>query len=1309
MNKKSYLVFGVVILLVLLGTYIFFRDYSTTAFVVFSEDDGITLPQLQEGVEVNFNGLKYKDSGGIVVSTEPVVSCRWKDPKNDDGWKECEAIFEIQDLRSERQRLENPNINFNFKEQNYRNVDISYSTDYDIVSGEFQTSFVESETYKILINESNESENNRFEELSFGITGKAIEEGEGGELKKVYHEDERIIAVHRNIPVTKREFKKFDSFSSSPIEEVVEIKFDEVIEEEALEQEEIVEDIVNLEEENIEISIINETSRSINLTDENETNGDVDEIVEEEDVNDNESEINILDEDSGNEIVEEEDVNNSGSLISGFAISQESEGGIFGRVSINTKKPFAVRVIFEIPKYSTNQFDFEIASEGFDADIDPIISGCGTLDTANSVYTMDQDVSSTGSCFIIDADNVTLDCMGNMINFSTAGTSGQGVYSIYDYSTVKNCVIVSGNQTTASGKGIVFSNLDHAVALNNSIFLYLASTPLTTETGILLQSSSNVLIENNTVSVTGDVPYGFYIQTSEVSNVLRGNTIVANTDSGGNSYGIYSDSNSNWNTIEDNYLSISSTNKGYGTFLDNMDGLTIRRNIYNISGEEGYGLYSDSSSRISFKDNSVSHGANSGSAVHLVYESGGISIDNNSISTSGGSAYGTYVEEGTGFNITHNSITSSGYEGHCIYLSSSTGVVLGNDLTTTGESAYGVGLILSSVESKISENIINTNGSDSYGVSTFSYSTDNNFSDNLIFTSGSTGNGIYFETESNFASNNLVNTSGIGGIGAYINDADFNNLISNEIYTYGENSYGIYLDSGSNNNLIDSNIVSTYDGSGYGIMMEGTSGSNSYINNSVSTFGIDSYPFDISSSYNNFENNTLLTYGRDCYGYYLEGENVGNQFSGGEILTYGERSHGIIFGVDSFNLSINSMNIRTVNDSAHAIYSQGSRQTVNFVDGILETEGEGSFGLYLDQYTTSSSWNFTNVSFNQSYWKPGAVGDLNVQWYLEVHSVYDNSTNAGGTNVTTYNSSDDLIGTELSDDSGFIKRQILYSYSKNASSTSYSGGYTVSGVSPDNQTDAVFVNLTTNQLIDLQFEGTTAVVNESVSSGGGGGGGGSGITNELKINCKNEWICTSWSSCDNGIQARTCVDEIPSCGVPMPIEERRCGKGKKDNLFDIILDLPRQILDLGEKPLISLTLINLGTEGSVDAILYYKITDGLDNLVYEETEAQEVETQLEFIKRFDDLDLVQGQYKILVDLSYDGQEYPAQAEGTFSVGEPLLSPEVLSWKSILSFGITAGILFVIILTGFLMMKKKKEELVKADENDEEFYEPELAK
>jgi len=147
---------------------------------------------------------------------------------------------------------------------------------------------------------------------------------------------------------------------------------------------------------------------------------------------------------------------------------------------------------------------------------------CGTLDTANTVYTLTQNVSSDDTCFIIAADNITLDCDGYRINYSTTAT-GYGVNNTgYENFTVKNCII---EQITGTGRGIYLKDADGSSADNNNITIKHANT----YNAIAVESSDYVnLSNNNLVREASNGQQGIYLVSSRYSTLIN-NTISSPT------------------------------------------------------------------------------------------------------------------------------------------------------------------------------------------------------------------------------------------------------------------------------------------------------------------------------------------------------------------------------------------------------------------------------------------------------------------------------------------------------------------------------------------------------------------------------------------------------------------------------------------------------------------------------------------------------------------------------------------------------------------------------------------------------------
>jgi len=138
---------------------------------------------------------------------------------------------------------------------------------------------------------------------------------------------------------------------------------------------------------------------------------------------------------------------------------------------------FAIKYTAEVPKYSQGHYNFTFEILGRNFKLDPEIDGCGILDTPNTIYTLNQSVSSSGTCMQVWASNITLDCNGFTINYSSSSV-GYGVYTNSSFTTVKGCVIKTTNEAVgtnahaiyyngaSSGNGTIFNNT--IIVTNNS-------------------------------------------------------------------------------------------------------------------------------------------------------------------------------------------------------------------------------------------------------------------------------------------------------------------------------------------------------------------------------------------------------------------------------------------------------------------------------------------------------------------------------------------------------------------------------------------------------------------------------------------------------------------------------------------------------------------------------------------------------------------------------------------------------------------------------------------------------------------------
>ena len=207
-----------------------------------------------------------------------------------------------------------------------------------------------------------------------------------------------------------------------------------------------------------------------------------------------------------------------------------------------------------------------------EADCGECLSLCGTLNTANKKYQLTQDVSSAGTCFTVDANNVSIDCNGYLINYSRSLVGyGVNISSSRENQTIKNCRIEQGG-TSSSSYGIF---LNKNASLNK--------------------------ISSNNILTTGSVSYGIFVWTDSDDNNITFN-VMNSTDGPG----IYSDGNRNF-IDRNNITTYASGILSYG------NGTTISNNNIVVYGNNYVGIYFNGASKETVFNNSVVSKASSSS------------------------------------------------------------------------------------------------------------------------------------------------------------------------------------------------------------------------------------------------------------------------------------------------------------------------------------------------------------------------------------------------------------------------------------------------------------------------------------------------------------------------------------------------------------------------------------------------------------------------------------------------------------------------------------------------------------------------
>ncbi|MEM4326385.1 MAG: hypothetical protein QXU40_03720, partial [Candidatus Pacearchaeota archaeon] len=131
---------------------------------------------------------------------------------------------------------------------------------------------------------------------------------------------------------------------------------------------------------------------------------------------------------------------------------------------------------------------------------------CGNLAQENQLYILNRNVSSSGKCFSILANRVTLNCKGYTINYSISQSSNAIEVEASNVE-IKNCKIVQGNRNLESVGGILFYLSNNSLVNNTKIEIYGNSS-----TGIYTLNSFKLSIENSEIKLSGNSSEGIWLE-----------------------------------------------------------------------------------------------------------------------------------------------------------------------------------------------------------------------------------------------------------------------------------------------------------------------------------------------------------------------------------------------------------------------------------------------------------------------------------------------------------------------------------------------------------------------------------------------------------------------------------------------------------------------------------------------------------------------------------------------------------------------------------------------------------------------------
>lgn len=680
-----------------------------------------------EGMEIDYGDKKYSNYGSVITSTEANIKCKWKISEEDNGYKICEAIFEVEDTGKDGLKIKSPIVSLEFEdEKNIRNLEISFSTDYQLIQEE-----------RIVVENTGEG---RLVQVNKFLTSNSVD-SDGGEKKPRIKKEIRDKPSEHKLNFVKKEFQDFylleglsKKVTGKTVEKEIEIEVN-------YSENSSVEELSNIiEGENNSFILDNSSADSnISFTEENLSLDNLSIIDESEDFSVESEEINY----SFNSMGENNSFENKRSILTGLVTK------LFEGSEIDTSKPFAVKVRFELLKYEGNQFNFSIQDSSFEAKIDPTISSCGELEESGSYY-LDQDLVSDGTCLSITGNNILLDCNGNAITFGETIDQSYGIVSTAENTTITNCTILKGDTEGLEGYGIFAYGANNLSILDNTLQIFGSDS-----SGIKIINSSNSNISYNNILTSNSYSYGIIVSGESNNTNISSNLIETEGES---SILIHLDQ-TNKIFIGLNEL-ISGNNMSHGIYVDSSDENTICGNSFDLSGLNLVGIYS-------------------------LYSQQNI-LSLNLISTLGEENYGIFMDSSENNSVVENNISVDGRLSIGYYETESLNNNIQRNLINANEESYGIMLELSE-EAYLEENILSTSEIYSHG----------------IFMEGANNN---FITETNIV------TTGEQAMGVYSDDSSYNNTFVNlNINTYGEGSSALYIGYLDENlSIIDGVLNSNY-------------------------------------------------------------------------------------------------------------------------------------------------------------------------------------------------------------------------------------------------------------------------------------------------------------------------------------------------------------------------------------------------------------------------------------------------------------------------------------------------------------------
>jgi len=233
----------------------------------------------------------------------------------------------------------------------------------------------------------------------------------------------------------------------------------------------------------------------------------------------------------------------------------------------------------------------------------PNLYRCIKMYHSGKSYYLTNNVSANGTCFVINASDVTLNCQGYTINFANLNDSiYYGVLIYGNHATVRNCNIVqSKNDTYAGGITIKgnYTTIEYVnITLKNGILGGILNVGTNTNIshcniyGKCVGISSlkdNITISNCFINTTGNGitidGADFFLEGAD-NNILYNNVVYTYNN---HTSCLWIDRDSNNNIIHDNiFINYGNDNESYAIYFEDSVNNLIYNNI--LTSTHGYAI-----------------------------------------------------------------------------------------------------------------------------------------------------------------------------------------------------------------------------------------------------------------------------------------------------------------------------------------------------------------------------------------------------------------------------------------------------------------------------------------------------------------------------------------------------------------------------------------------------------------------------------------------------------------------------------------------------------------------------------------------